>query len=71
MSSPVPATAKVTGGEVALVSSPPATKPIPGATTKPSEVPREAGGGSNAAGTGNTQGKDGNGAQKRKQEKRT
>jgi hypothetical protein len=49
----------------------PMTKPIPGATTKPSEVPREAGGGSNAAGTGNTQGKDGNGAQKRKQEKRT
>jgi hypothetical protein len=47
------------------------TKPIPGATTKPSEVPREAGGGSNAAGTGKTQVKDGNGAQKRKQEKRT
>jgi hypothetical protein len=49
----------------------PMTKPIPGATTKPSEVPREAGGGSNARGTGKTQGKDGNGAQKRKQEKRT
>ena len=47
------------------------TKPIPGATTKRSEVPREASGGSNARGTGKTQGKDGNGAQKRKQDKRT
>jgi hypothetical protein len=44
------------------------TKPIPGAQTKPGEVPQEGRGGSNAR---NTQGKDGNGAQKRKQEKRT
>jgi hypothetical protein len=47
------------------------TKPIPGAQSKPGEVPQEGRGGSNARGTGNTQGKDGNGAQKRKQEKRT
>ena len=46
-------------------------KPIPGATAKPSEVPRETSGGSNARGTGKTTGKHGNGAQKRKQEKRT
>jgi hypothetical protein len=47
------------------------TKPIPGATTKPGAVPEAGRGGSNAPGAGKTQGKDGNGAQKRKQEKRT
>ena len=48
------------------------TKPSPGAKTKPGEVPQEGRGGGNARGTGKTtQGNDGNGAQKRKQEKRT
>jgi hypothetical protein len=47
------------------------TKPIPGAQTKPGEVPQEGRGGTNARGAGKMQGKDGNGAQKRKQEKRT
>ena len=47
------------------------TKAIPGAKTKPAEVPQEGRGGSNASGAGKAQGKGGNGAQKRKQEKRT
>ncbi len=47
------------------------TKPIPGARTNPEEVPEPARGGSNAPGTGKTQGKDGNGAQKRQQQKKT
>jgi hypothetical protein len=47
------------------------TKPIAGAKTKPGEVPEEGRGGTNARAAGKTQGKDGNGAQKRKQEKRT
>ena len=46
------------------------TKPIPGAKTNPESMPKEGHGGSNAQGKP-IQGKDGNGAQKRKQEKRT
>ena len=47
------------------------TKPIPGARTNAAEVPQEGRGGTNARGAGNPQRKDGNGAQKIKQEKRT
>jgi hypothetical protein len=46
------------------------TKPIPGAKTDPSNVPQESHGGSNHRGDHqHKEGKDGNGAQKRKQEK--
>ncbi len=45
-------------------------KTIPGARTNPEEVPQEGHGGSNARGTQKTQGKEGNGAQKRQQQKK-
>ena len=45
-------------------------KSIPGAKTKPAEVPQESHGGSNARGIPHPQGKDGNGAQKRQQQKK-
>jgi hypothetical protein len=47
------------------------TPKIPGGRTNPEEVPQEGHGGSNARGVQNKQGKDGNGAQKREQQKKT
>ena len=47
------------------------TKPIPGARTNPESMPKEGHGGSNARGSKPIEGKDGNGAQKRKQEKKS
>ena len=47
------------------------TQKIPGARTDPASVPQEGHGGSNARGVENKQGKDGNGAQKRQQQKKT
>ena len=48
----------------------PEQKPIPGAQTNPEEIPQEGHGGSNGRGTPHPQGKDGNGAQKRQQQKK-
>jgi len=47
------------------------TKNIPGSRTNPEGIPQEGHGGSNARGTQHQQGKDGNGAQKRQQEKKS
>ena len=47
------------------------TPKIPGARTNPEEIPQEGHGGSNTPGVQNKQGKDGNGAQKRQQQKKT
>jgi len=47
------------------------TKNIPGSRTNPEGIPREGHGGSNGRGTQHQQGKDGNGAQKRQQEKKS
>jgi hypothetical protein len=44
---------------------------IPGTQQNPQGIPQEGHGGSNSRGTQHVQGKDGNGAQKRKQEKKT
>jgi hypothetical protein len=46
------------------------TKNIPGSRTNPEGIPQEGHGGSNVRGTQAQQGKDGNGAQKRQQEKK-
>ncbi|HEY8383651.1 MAG TPA: hypothetical protein VIL09_16030 [Microvirga sp.] len=46
------------------------TKNIPGTRTNPEGIPQEGHGGSNKGGTQHTQGKDGNGAQKRQQQKK-
>ena len=46
-------------------------KNIPGSRTNPEGIPQEGHGGSNARGTQHQQGKDGNGAQKRQQEKKS
>jgi len=47
------------------------TKNIPGTRQNPEGIPQEGHGGSNARGTQHQQGKDGNGAQKRQQEKKS
>jgi hypothetical protein len=47
------------------------TKNIPGSRTNPEGIPQEGHGGSNTRGTQHQQGKDGNGAQKRQQEKKS
>ena len=47
------------------------TKNIPGSRTNPEGIPQEGHGGSNTRGTQHKQGKDGNGAQKRQQEKKS
>ena len=47
------------------------TKNIPGTRQNPEGVPQEGHGGSNTRGTQHQQGKDGNGAQKRQQEKKS
>jgi len=47
------------------------TKNIPGTRQNPEGVPQEGHGGSNARGAQAKQGKDGNGAQKRQQEKKS
>lgn len=47
------------------------TKNIPGTRTNPESISQEGHGGSNARGTQAKQGKDGNGAQKRQQEKKS
>ncbi len=47
------------------------TKSIPGTRTNPESISQEGDGGSNARGTQAKQGKDGNGAQKRQQEKKS
>jgi hypothetical protein len=47
------------------------TKSIPGSRTNPEDIPQEGHGGSNVRGTQHQQGKDGNGAQKRQQEKKS
>jgi hypothetical protein len=47
------------------------TKNIPGSRTNPEGIPQEGHGGSNQRGTQHQQGKDGNGAQKRQQEKKS
>jgi hypothetical protein len=47
------------------------TKNIPGSRTNPEGIPQEGHGGSNVRGTQHQQGKDGNGAQKRQQEKKS
>src|SRR3954471_1879104 len=47
------------------------TPKIPNARTDPASVPREGHGGSNADGVEKKQGKDGNGAQKRQQQKKS
>ncbi len=48
------------------------TKNIPGARTNPEAIPQEGHGGSNTRGsTQHKQGKDGNGAQKRQQQKKS
>ena len=46
------------------------TKPIPGAHTDPSNVPTPSHGGDNSRDAPHRQGKEGNGAQKRQQEKK-
>ena len=46
------------------------TRPIPGARTNPESMPQEGQGGSNAQDKTPSQGKDGNGAQKRQQQKK-
>lgn len=43
----------------------------PGSQNNPSGIPQEGHGGKNTRGASHKQGKDGNGAQKRKQEKKT
>ena len=47
------------------------TKNKPGTRTNPEGIPQEGHGGSNTRGTQHQQGKDGNGAQKRQQEKKS
>ena len=47
------------------------TKNIPDSRTNPEGIPQEGHGGSNQRGTQHQQGKDGNGAQKRQQEKKS
>jgi hypothetical protein len=47
------------------------TKNIPGTRTNPEGIPQEGHGGSNTRGTQAQQGNDGNGAQKRQQEKKS
>jgi hypothetical protein len=47
------------------------TKNSPGSRTNPEGVPQEGHGGSNVRDTQHQQGKDGNGAQKRQQEKKS
>jgi hypothetical protein len=47
------------------------TKNIPGTRQNPEGIPQEGHGGSNTRGTQHKQGKDGNGAQKREQEKKS
>ncbi len=47
------------------------TKNIPGSRTNPEGIPKEGHGGTNTRGTQHQQGKDGNGAQKRQQEKKS
>ncbi len=47
------------------------TKNTPGTQTNPEGIPQEGHGGTNARGTQHKQGKDGNGAQKRQQEKKS
>ena len=47
------------------------TKPIPGSKTDPSSVPQEGHGGKNAQGSSPKQGKEGNGAQKLQQKKKS
>lgn len=51
------------GGDITM------TQNIPGTRQNPEGIPQEGHGGSNARGTKHSQGKDGNGAQKREQEK--
>jgi hypothetical protein len=47
------------------------TKSIPGTRSNPEGIPQEGHGGSNTRGTQAQKGKDGNGAQKRQQEKKS
>jgi hypothetical protein len=47
------------------------TQKIPGARTNPDSVPKEGHGGTNQRGNQHQQGKDGNGAQKRRQQKKS
>jgi hypothetical protein len=47
------------------------TQKIPGARTNPDSVPKEGHGGTNQRGNQHQQGKDGNGAQKRQQQKKS
>jgi hypothetical protein len=47
------------------------TPKIPGSRTDPASIPQESHGGSNARGVENKQSKDGNGAQKRQQQKKS
>lgn len=47
------------------------TQNIPGTRKNPDGIPQEGHGGSNKRGTQHSQGKDGNGAQKREQEKKS
>jgi len=49
----------------------PMTKNIPDSRANPEGIPQEGHGGSNMRGTQHQQGKDGNGAQKRQQEKKS
>lgn len=46
-------------------------KPIPGAGTDPSSIPAPSHGGDNSRDAPHTEGKDGNGAQKRQQQRKT